>query len=222
MFSILWRSCSAARCKKGQETELNWIRTSHYSLKKDVQEKECLYILVRKCLSPSPPTLLHIFWSRELWLKHITAPHSGWAPNKWWGGGDTEWGTRGEPLKKACQNNENKWRRSLGRLRELHLWGVFNRILLHRSKSSIYRDRGEYLPCTDEGKLKRRKMRTLIVIIVQGQLFPLRSNSHWCALECNGPAQWSFVLIWSHGDMCAKSNSMPRSSRTLKGFKCRV
>lgn len=93
-------------------------------------------------------------------------------------------GWRGELLKKACQNNENKWRWSLLRWRgELHLWGVFASILLHRSKSSVCRPRGASTT-HGRGKLRTRKMRALIVIIVQGQLFPRWSKSCWYVLAC--------------------------------------
>lgn len=41
-------------------------------------------------------------------------------------------------LKRGCQNNENKWRRSLLRWRgELHLWSTFAGILPRRSESSV-------------------------------------------------------------------------------------
>lgn len=100
-------------------------------------------------LPSCPPAPPHVFWGRELWLKHIAAPHSGWAPNKWGGveaqkecrrerEREANGGWREEILKKGCQNNENKWRWSLLRWRgELHLWGIFAGILLRHSKSSV-------------------------------------------------------------------------------------
>lgn len=107
-----------------------------------------------------------------------------------WKAQEPRWGGwRGELLKKACQNNENKWRQSLMRWRELHLWSVFGRILLHRCRLA-YHDHGELPPCMAEGKLRWWKMRVLILIIVQGQLFPHWTNSCWCVsrkgiVECS-------------------------------------
>lgn len=74
---------------------LDWCRTSKDSLKREgVRDKrECKGVYLsrwrRAFLPPSLPSPLHVFWGRELWLKHIAAPHSGWAPSKW-----GEWGLR--------------------------------------------------------------------------------------------------------------------------------
>lgn len=147
------KSCNRIRNRAGDLTQagLDEFGTSQDSLRRDWEpgKREIGGVYLSRwgsaSLHPLPPPPC-VFWGRELGLRNIAAPHSGRAPNKCvWGGGhrrsveETGEGRlkRRAPLKKGCQNNENKWLRSLLRWRgELHLRGVFAGVLLPRHSNS--------------------------------------------------------------------------------------
>lgn len=134
-----------------------------------------------------------------------------------WGGwrsiGEREWRTeawRGELLKKACQNNENKWRHALLRWRgELHLRGVFGGAFCW-----VQETEGVSVADAADAELRRRKMRVLIVIIVQGQLFPRRSKSHGYVLAW----KWSCCIQLLHS--AAASVDDPQRSPVQQAAVC--
>lgn len=103
VFLALWwccsKSCNRPRNRAGGLTQpsLDWFRTSQDSLRRDREKgkREIGGVYLSRwgsaSLHPLHPPPPHVFWGRELWLKHIAAPHSGWAPNKWGGmGAQTE------------------------------------------------------------------------------------------------------------------------------------
>lgn len=145
--------------------------------------------MVRRCLSSSLPTLLHIFWGRELWLKHIAAPHPGWAPHKWWWGEGCERHKRcagevGEEsslkrLVKIMKTNGNR----VSRDGENFICEVSLAGFCCTTASWFITTIASRRHAWQRGN-RQWKMRALILIIVQGQLFPHWSNSCWCVLAC--------------------------------------
>lgn len=77
---ILWW----CQVNKSPQTDPDWVRTSPDSQQINIKKRREMSIYLGKKVPLFIPSLLHVFWGRELWLKHITAPHPGWAPNKWW------------------------------------------------------------------------------------------------------------------------------------------
>lgn len=82
-----WKKWSWKATSLWTESELRSTRCAEMKWWRKERKEVSIHLGEEVPLCCPPHTPKTAFWGRELWLKHIVAPHPGGAPNKWGVGG---------------------------------------------------------------------------------------------------------------------------------------